>query len=217
MNQQKHLLTAALILSCGVFFAACERLNKTGSDDNRPSAVGVTETGSPVRSGSAESPSVTPAKKPEPTPDASACTGLDTGEKAVLKSQTFPIDFAPFNDSCFVTMHDPDHTDPPLGSEIGIFKDGTQTYRFESAFSQANAACWVIAVGFRDINDDGLTDIVIAGKCGAKAGPVVTNEIQMNDGRGFYSKVASNDKLKNFTTVKEITDFARKNKQLFER
>jgi len=154
--------------------------------------------------------------KPRTSPS-EACTGLDTGEKAILKSQTFPIDFEPFKGSCFVTTHDPEFTDPPLGSEVGIFKDGTQIYQFDSSFDENSATCWVIAVGFRDINDDGLMDIVIAGKCGAKSGPIVTNEIQMNDGRGFYTNVAGNDELEKFTTIKEITDFARKNKQLFER
>ena len=144
-----------------------------------------------------------------------ACRKLETGDKAMLAKQTFAFDNPPFRNSCFVTVYDPEFEDPPLGSEIAIYKDGKSIYRFESQYGPDNGPCWVTAVAFRDLNEDGLIDIVVTGKCGATAGSYAANEVFINDGKAFFTNITANDRLESFTRVKEIVDFVRTNKKLF--
>ncbi|NNE99791.1 MAG: hypothetical protein HKN25_12290 [Pyrinomonadaceae bacterium] len=144
-----------------------------------------------------------------------ACLSVDVGKKFPLKSQTFPIDFEPFRDSCFVTYHDPENSDPPIGSEIGIFKNGRKIYTFETRYHADAATCWVEAVSFQDLNADKLVDIIVVGKCGAKSGDMQGNEVFINTGKGFHTSVAANDKLEQFTKLKDIAEFVKKNKTEF--
>ncbi len=145
------------------------------------------------------------------------CRGVDTGDRFLLTSQTFPIDFKPFEKSCFVTTHDPEYDDPPLGSEISIYKDGQQIYKFDSRFNPNAATCWVNAVGFEDVNNDGLTDVIVVGQCGAKSDDILANEVYINTGTGFSTDIGANDQLEQFNKIKDIAEFVRKNKQLFSK
>ncbi len=146
---------------------------------------------------------------------ANRCLDVDTGDKFLLKAQTFPIDFKPFENSCFVTAYDPEYEDPPLGCEISIYRDGKKIYGFDSRYNPDAATCWVEGVSFEDLSGDGLTDIIVAGKCGAKSGPIQGNEVFINTGKEFYTNIEANDRLENFSNLKDIAKFVRKNKQLF--
>lgn len=149
------------------------------------------------------------------TPSKKDCENIDTGDNPVLKSQTFPIDFQPFEGSCFVTEHNPEYDDPPLGSEIYIYKNGKRIYQFSSRYNPDSATCWVEAVAFEDLNNDSLKDIIVAGKCGAKSGDVQGNEVFINDGKDFYTSVGANDKLDEFSKIKDIANFVRNNQEIF--
>ena len=72
-----------------------------------------------------------------------ACYAVDAGKKIVFESQTFPIDFEPFQNSCFVTSHDPQFKDPPLESEIAIYKNGKNVFNFPEQFNGVTVGCWV--------------------------------------------------------------------------
>lgn len=144
------------------------------------------------------------------------CLNVNTGDKSLLKSQTFPFDFDPFEGSCFVTAHDSEFNDPPIGSEISLYKDGKEIYKFESRFNPDSATCYVEAVAFEDLNGDNLQDIIVVGKCGAKSGELVANEVFMNTGEGtFYTNARSNDKLEAYTKIKDVSDFVKKNEDIF--
>ena len=155
--------------------------------------------------------------KGESKPTKEECYAVDTGDKFLLKSQTFPIDFEPFRNSCFVTSHDPEYDDPPLGSEISVYTNGKRVYKFDSRYNPNAATCWVKAVSFQDVTDDRLVDVIVIGQCGAKSGPIQGNEVFINTGTAFYTNVEANDSLEEFTTIKDVANFVRKNKKLFEK
>jgi hypothetical protein len=144
------------------------------------------------------------------------CEAIDTGDNILLKSQTFPFDEKPFEGSCFVTEHNAEFDDPPIGSEISIYKDGKRVYRFDSRYNPDSATCYVKAVAFEDLNDDGLMDVIVSGECGAKSGDLIGNEVFINTGNDFYTSTEANDKLEVFTKIKDVADFVRKNKKTFE-
>ncbi|HUF04472.1 MAG TPA: hypothetical protein VMM38_09890 [Aridibacter sp.] len=207
-------IVIAVVLALGACGAGGR--DEPGERERFAGGTGVSESGSAESQEPAQSTESPDEAAPE-QPYEEACAGIDPGEKAVLKSQTFPFSHAPFKGACFVTLHEPDFTDPPLGSEIAIYRDGERVYSFYSAYDADSATCWVIAVGFRDIDDDGLTDVIVAGKCGAKSGPIVTNEVHVNTGSGFSTDFRANDRLENFSTINQIADFAKRNRQLFSR
>lgn len=143
------------------------------------------------------------------------CADINTGDKTLLKSQTFPIDFAPYKNSCFVTAHEPDYTDPPLGSEFSIYRNGEEVFFFPGQFNGVTTGCWVEAVAFQDLNGDNLTDIIVVGKCSAKTTPYHENMVYVNTGTTFMTDEDANYKLADFEKAGEISDFVKRNKQLF--
>ena len=56
------------------------------------------------------------------------CESVDTGDNALLNAQTFPFDFEPFRNSCFVTSYNPEYDEPPMESEIAIYKGGKKVF-----------------------------------------------------------------------------------------
>lgn len=155
-------------------------------------------------------------KSAKPDSDAQlACEKVNTGDNMILKSQTFAIDFKPFEKSCFVTAHHPEYDDPPLGSVFSIYKNGKEVYKFDSRFHADAATCWVRAVSFQDLNADGLQDIVVIGTCGAKSGQINANEFYANTGTDFKTNTPGNDKLEDFKTVKDVANFVKTNKELY--
>lgn len=147
-----------------------------------------------------------------------ACLNNKLAGKKLVAGQTFAFDFEPFRNSCFVSFGDSkqmlDEKDLPRGTEFYIFRDGKQIYQFPSAFDEMSG-CWVEAVAFEDLNGDSSTDVVIAGKCLGAKDSYPTNAVYANTGDGFTTDNDANSALENFTKIKDIADFARKNKDKF--
>lgn len=145
----------------------------------------------------------------------SDCLSVDTGDNEIVKNQTFAIDFAPFTKSCFVTSHNPEYDDPPMEAEFSIYKNGEKVFDFPDQFNGVTFGCWVDGVAFEDLNDDNLKDVIVVGKCSAKTAPYNENMVYVNTGREFTINEDANYNLSDFKKIKEITDFVRKNKQIF--
>lgn len=215
---KKHLLFFAL---AALFFSSCTvRLNseKEKSDSNvKPENTNSAAVSSGKRnemsdamSGERQNPDAKPNAKTE-------CRSVDTGDKTLLESQTFPIDFAPFQNSCFVTAHNPEYDDPPLDSEFSIYKDGEQAFIFPDQFNGVTVGCWVEAVSFEDLNNDNLTDIIVAGMCSAKSAPYAENMVYINNGGGFNTSEEANYRLADFKKIKDISNFVKQNRNIFFR
>jgi hypothetical protein len=143
------------------------------------------------------------------------CEGVDTGDNALLKSQTFPINFEPFRNSCFVTAYNPEYDDPPMESEIAIYKDGRKVFDFPNQFNGVLTGCWIDAVSFQDLNADGLTEVIVVGKCSAKTAPYNENVLYVNTGKAFVTDENANYKLADFKKASDIADFVKRNQNLY--
>lgn len=143
------------------------------------------------------------------------CYQIDTGDNVVLKSQTFAIDFEPFKGTCFVTAHNPEYDDPPMDSEIAIYRNDKLLFDFPNQFNGVTTGCWVEAVGFQDLNSDQFTDVVVVGKCSAKSAPYNENMVYVNTGKAFTTNEDANTKISEFTTVKAIVGFVSENREIF--
>jgi hypothetical protein len=150
--------------------------------------------------------------------DKSACLNAKIEGKKLITDQTFAFDYEPFPKSCFVTFANKadmvDDKDVPRGSTFYIFKDGKQVYDFEDAFD-GQPACWVEGVGFEDLNSDGKTEVIIAGSCLAAKDSYPVNAVYLNINDDFRTFSSSNETLDNFKTVKQISDFVKKNNNKF--
>ena len=151
------------------------------------------------------------------TKDDSACQNLTQKGFLLDKKQTFPIDFKPFEKSCFVTFHDPEFSNPPLGSQFFVYKNGQEIFNFPDQFNGGNTTCWVESVAFEDINDDSLKDILIVGKCGAKSEAYNENMVYLNTGKDFVTNVEANVEMLDFTKVSQIKDYVKKNQPMFSK
>jgi hypothetical protein len=143
------------------------------------------------------------------------CTSIDVGEKAVLKAQTFAIDFEPFRGSCFVTSHNPEYSGSPMESEYAIYTDGRKVFDFPSQFNQTGFGCWVEGVSFQDLDADALTDVIVVGKCSGKSQTYNENMVYVNNGSEFTTDLDANSRLNNFTKAKEIANFVKNNRKTF--
>jgi len=143
------------------------------------------------------------------------CQNIKIAGKELDKKQTFTFDFEPFKNACFVTAHDPEFDDPPLGSEFFIYQDGREVYKFPTPFNGVTTGCWAEAVAFQDLNEDGLTDIVIAGMCSAKTAPYSENMVYVNKGKSFTTNEDANYTLEKFKKIKDIIEFVKSNKEQF--
>lgn len=141
------------------------------------------------------------------------CLKNRRGEKVPDARQTFVLDFEPFRGDCFVTFHEPEYTNPALGAEFHIYRNGKPVFEFPSQLN--GATCWVDAVSFVDLNRDQLKDIIIVGMCGAKAGAYNQNLVYANNGEGFETNENANYKLGDFKKIREIENFVRRNQKLF--
>jgi len=143
------------------------------------------------------------------------CAGVDVGDNVVMEKHTFPVDFAPFANSCFVTSYNPEYDDPPLESEFAIYKDGAKIFDFPDQFNGVEFGCWVEAAAFEDLNNDNLKDVIVAGMCSAKSAPYSENMVYVNTGKDFTTDENANSKLADFKRIRDITDFVRKNQQIY--
>jgi hypothetical protein len=114
-----------------------------------------------------------------------------------------------------VTLHDPEFDDPALGSEFYIFKDGREAYKFPNAFNGVTSGCWAEGVAFQDLDEDGLTDVIIAGMCSAKTASYSENMVYVNKGNEFATSEDANYTLEKFKKIKDIADFVKRNKEQF--
>jgi hypothetical protein len=151
----------------------------------------------------------------ERSPEKTDCLNIKAAGKEVDPKQTFAFDSEPFKNACFVTLHDPEFDDPPLGSEFFIFRDGKQIYKFPTPFNGVTTGCWAEGVAFQDLNGDGLTDIIIAGMCSAKQAPYSENMVYVNRGKEFTTSEDANYTLEKFKKIKDIADFVKRNKEQF--
>ncbi len=158
------------------------------------------------------------AAKESVKPDKSACLTAKIDGKKLIADQTFVFDYEPFTKSCFVTFANKedmlDDKDVPRGSTFYIFKDGKQVYKFDDAFD-GQPACWVEGVGFEDLNDDKKTDVIIAGKCLATKDSYSVNAVYANANDKFKTNNTANQELENFKTIKQISDFVKKDSSKF--
>lgn len=185
-----------------------------GSNVEKPSDPPAKNVADVSRPGGDVNANATP-KENEGMSATAACYQVKTGDKALLKSQTFAIDFEPFRGSCFVTSHDPQFKDPALESEFAIYKDGKKTFDFPNQFNGTTVGCWIDGVAFQDVNRDNRTDVIVVGKCGAKMGDYNENSVYLNDGKTLLVNPDPDYKLNDFKTIKEITDYVQKNPSLF--
>ncbi len=160
----------------------------------------------------------TVTKKTESTGDQAACLNAKIEGTRLIANQTFVFDFEPFKKSCFVTFGSKedmlDEKDVPRGSTFYIYKDGKQIYQFEDAFD-GQPACWVEGVGFEDLNHDGKTEVIIAGSCLGAKNSYPMNAVYLNIRDDFKTVSTSNSTLENFKTIKQISDFVKKNNNKF--
>ncbi len=163
-----------------------------------------------------EPPANSPVEVNKPaTNDNTACYNLKRDDLLLDKKQTFAIDFKPFEKSCFVTFHDPEFDNPPLGSQFYIYQNGIELFNFPEPFGGANTTCWVDAVAFEDLNNDQLKDVIVIGKCGAKSSAYNENMVYINNGVKFVTNSKSNAETMDFSKISQIRDFVKQNPNLF--
>jgi hypothetical protein len=205
-----------LLLTCA--FGACS-LNRGTSSNNAPP-----ESPAAAMPGGKSSPASTSgepeAKKGTEIADAIPvtkrdCENTDVGDSALLKTQTFPVAFEPFKNTCFVTSYNPEYDDPPMESEMGIYKGDKKIFDFPDQFNGVTTGCWVDAVAFQDLNADGLTDIIVVGKCSAKTAPYNENMVYVNTGKGFTTSDSANYEVAELKKAGDIANFVKRNQQLF--
>jgi len=144
-----------------------------------------------------------------------SCQATETGDYEVYKKQTFAIDFEPFRNACFVTAINPEYDDPPMESQFAIYRNGKRVFDFPSQFNGVNFGCRVDAVSFQDLNEDGLRDIIVVGKCQAKSGEYNENTVYVNNGSGFITREDANTRLGELMSIKQVADFVKENRSMF--
>jgi hypothetical protein len=209
------IFAAAFSVSCSFETKTEQPSPNRAAEPPKPSAEAKTSAPLKTETADVAAPAVKKDAFDEIKVTKADCTSVETGDNQVLAAQTFPVDFAPFVNSCFVTSFNPEYDDPPMETEFAIYKDGAKIFDFPNRFNGVEFGCWVEGVAFEDLNDDNLKDIVIAGKCSAKSAPYNENMVYVNTGSEFTTNENANLKLQDFNKIKEITDFARKNKQIF--
>jgi len=206
------ILAAACFASCAIKEKVDEQPKNQAAESTKAAAeIKTTETVETNKPVSANKKDVFDEIKVTKTD----CASVDVGDSAVMAKQTFPVDFAPFTNSCFVTAYNPEYDDPPLESEFAIYKDGKKVFDFPGQFNGVEYGCWVEGAAFEDLNGDNLKDIIVAGMCSAKSAPYSENMVYVNTGNAFTTSEDANSKLADFKRIKDITDFVRKNQQIF--
>lgn len=151
-----------------------------------------------------------PANAVVAKPAGDKCNNLKLSGKNFIAKQSFPIDFEPFPGGCFATFGSKedmlDEKDVPRGSTFHIFKGGKSVLELPDAFD-GQAACWVEAVSFKDLNGDGKTDIIMAGSCLAAKDSYPSNAVYVNNGSRFTTDAEANSKLNELKSAKAIEDY----------
>lgn len=212
----KAKLVLCLLVISGGLMACTIAVNQQGnsSTSNNPANLSAvppqSNTGNAKPAESTPNTSENAGAKEASDQSSSACHRLTRDDYLLDKKQTFAIDFPPFEKSCFVVFHDPEFDDPPLNSQYFIYRDGKEIYTFPDQFNGSNVGCWVTAVAFEDLNDDGLKDVAITGKCSAKSSPYSENMAYINTGRDFKTNPRTNEEMMDFTKIGQVKDYVRK-------
>ncbi len=205
-----------ILLITAVFFSGCDFSSNSGTTNSAGAAPANNQNASAEKSGDAAGSK--PADKKDSAEKSSAktdCLNIKVAGKKIDAKQTFAFDYDPFRNACFVTVYDSETNDPPLNSEFFIYKDGKEVYKFPKHFNGVTIGCWAEGVAFQDLNEDGLTDVIIAGMCSAKTAPYSENMVYVNKGKEFTTSEDANYRLENFKKIKDIADFVKRNKEQF--
>lgn len=156
-----------------------------------------------------------------PTPEApvktarevmSKCNDLKQPGKTFIAKQSFPFDYEPFPHGCFATFGSKsemlDERDLPRGSTFYIYQDGESVYELPDAFAGITG-CWVDAVSFKDLNNDGKMDVIMAGRCLGAKNSYPSNAVYVNDGSGFTTDDFANGDLVDLKSVKAIETYVK--------
>ncbi len=189
----------AILSACGS--ASSDRTEPANSAANAEMPGTVSNANVEVASGAA---------KAENT---SVCRPVSMPGKVYVADQSFQFNADPFTSSCFVTFANKedmvDAKDLPRGSTFHIYKDGKKIYDLPDAFAGVSA-CWVEALSFKDLNGDGKTDVIMAGRCLGARDSYPTNAVYINNGTGFSTDEAANSKLDGLQTIAAIENFIKK-------
>jgi hypothetical protein len=98
---------------------------------------------------------------------------------------------------------------------MAIYKGSKKIFDFPGQFNGVTTGCWVEAVAFQDLNTDGLTDIIVVGKCSAKTAPYNENMVYVNTGRAFTTNETANYEVAEMKKAGDIADFVKRNQKLF--
>lgn len=208
MSNKIVVFTAIVVIS--IFIKGCAynsetQNNSTAADSN----TAVSESTKSIEPNAQNSP------QNAETPQNNSCTDLKRKGFALDKKQTFAVDFAPFEKSCFATFHDPEYTNPALGAQYFIYKNGAEAFNFPEQFNGGNATCWVDAVSFEDVNKDQLKDVIVVGKCGAKSDDYNENMVYINTGKDFKVNKDANMEMMDFSKISQIQDYVRGHQDSF--
>jgi hypothetical protein len=221
MNKKLILITGVFTLA--INFIACTASSANSPKMNEQPKVVETKTENNTSQTKSNDAAKTETKtevsaKTNTVADKSACLSAKIEGKKLIADQTFVFDYEPFPKSCFVTFANKedmlDDKDLPRGSTFYIFRNGEQVYDFQDAFDE-QPACWVEGVGFEDLNGDGKTEIIIAGKCLGAKNAYPMNAVYLNIRDDFQINQQQNRLLDKFTTIGEIKNFVKKNQDKF--
>ena len=185
---------------------------------NTAATSNASNTNSVVTNSNAPARAATPAAETKGVAEPAKCAAFSQPGKRFIANQSFPFDFEPFKGSCFVTFGSKDEMmddkDVPRGSTFYIYTESKQVAELPDAFG-GQKGCWVEAVGFSDLNGDGKTDIVVAGKCLGAKDSYPSNAVYANNGKGFTTDATANEKLEELKTVDAIKAFVKKDVKSF--
>lgn len=208
MSNKIRFLIAIVI--AGICFAGCSENSEIQNNSTIVNSNSATpEAAKPIETVAQNTP------ENAETVQNGSCDDLKRKGFALDKKQTFAIDFAPFEKSCFATFHDPEFTNPSLGAQYFIYKNGAEVFAFPEQFNGGNATCWVDAVSVEDVNADKLKDILVLGKCGAKSEAYNENMVYINTGKDFTVNKDANMEMMDFSKISQIQDYVREHQDSF--
>jgi len=191
------------LAAAGLIFTGCGLKLTESANTNAASSVASPPASVP----SATPPHVVPTTDAKATKQPQLCGAVTEPGKKFIAEQSFPFDYEPFRGSCFVTFGNlkemVDETDVPRGSTFHIYKDGKQVFQFPAALGYDD---WVEAAAFEDLNGDGLTDVIIAGRWLGTNFSAPINVVYVNTGTTFTTNTEANkklDKLKSIAAIKK--------------
>jgi hypothetical protein len=202
----------ALLFAVNIFLNACGS-NQTAADNSSENTSNVAQSNNANNSNIPNTPDNLPKNVSNITK--SGCDDLKRTGMKLLKTQTYPIDFEPFEKSCFVTFYGAEFDNPPLGAQYYIYRDGKEIFNFPEQFNGGNILCRVEDVSFEDLNKDNLKDIIIVGKCGAKADAYNENMVYFNTGKTFRINKDANMDLMDFSKAGEVKKYVEQHESSF--